>query len=246
MRVLEHLNGLGDRMKRSVPDMKLNRAMKENNSELFSDDSGLRTSLDTLEEVHESISALWQAIDLHGKDMMNFANTERALGMQLTNTGSSVVPMFEKYISKERVNAQLAMGAAEVTGAQLMQRFAQDMSNPIREFHKAFDDKYRNTITPLKKRYVSQKSEYLKYCRQLTTTEDENRRNDLMSLRDAARPIWEKTSESLKEEADKLAMITVRDMNVFLIKLAQVRRNTMVKIAEHFRNSAEQAAKVKL
>jgi len=250
-RLGERLGGVGDKLKKGAADMgkpmqRVAAARAVRHEDVFEGDAMLRKSLDDLEEAREHMENLWAAVDNHGKDMMCMAASERTLSQRLTSSASSIITTADRHLTKDRVTTQIALGAAEAQAAQTIQKFAQDMVDPMREVRRSIDDRYRGTVVVLKKRYISQKSDYLKYSRQIANTDDENKKFNLESLRDASRPIWEKTSASLKIEADKLVVEIIKEMNHYLVKLALVRRHTMLKISDSFKDAFDAASKVKL
>jgi hypothetical protein len=115
------------------------------------------------------------------------------------------------------------------------------MSTPMADLMRTFEETYSSKIMPLKKLYISQKTEYTRYMRQAAAAEDEIRRSNLDSIAQSARPVWERTSESLRSEIQRLVVYATTNVSEWMLNVSQAESEAYSRSSRAFADVARLA-----
>jgi hypothetical protein len=214
--------------------------------ELFDEDDELLFALDSLDDLRQLLRSLASVVDSHRKNLLATAATERQLGELMSAPSSSVADLLHAHVAPSRVDAQVALGNAQVSVSSSVSRFALDMATPMLDLSRTFEETFSSKITPLKKLYASQKTEYTRYVRQAMACDEPMRRSNLESIAHSARPVWERTSETLRSEIQNLISHATANMSEWMLNVAQAEAETYTRAASFLEGPAEQAQAVQL
>lgn len=209
--------------------------------EIYEDDARLHDALLELEALRDTIQSLSLAVDQHRTRLLALAKSQSALATILSAPPDPVLPLLRKQLSPTRVDIQHALGQAQHNAANGASRFALDMSTPMADLSRTFDEAYTAKITPLKRRYVSQKTEFLRYVRQAAAAEDPARKDNLTAMIEASEPMWKATSDTLMAEIQSLVSYTVGNMSEWSLNVAQAQAETLARAAAAFEQPARDA-----
>lgn len=226
--------------KRSIEESMQSIGLRQG-PEIYHDDEQLLVAVVALDDLRELLKSLSTTVEAHRKNLLAAAATERALGEIMSVPSSNVSELMQQHLSSPRVEAQVALGTAQVSASSSMSRFALDMSTPMADLIRTFEETYTSKITPLKKLYASQKAEHAKYARQAAACEDDVRRANLESIAESAKPVWERTSETLRAEIQRLAAFATSNMSEWLLNVAQAEAEMYTRSAKAFEAPARQA-----
>eukprot|EP00174_Griffithsia_okiensis_P000596 GO256093.1.p1 GENE.GO256093.1~~GO256093.1.p1 ORF type:complete len:135 (+),score=7.43 GO256093.1:45-407(+) len=109
------------------------------------------------------------------------------------------------------------------------------------DLSRTFEEAYSSKITPLKKRYIAQKGEYLRYSRQAETTEDTVRRQNLSSIAESALPTFKATGETLLAEVRSLLSYTLTNLSEWTLNVAQAESEMLTRSAAAYEQPSKQA-----
>jgi hypothetical protein len=139
-----------------------------------------------------------------------------------------------KFLSLEAIAAQKSLGHSFVTQSGSMIKLATAFSNPINELHSSFEERYSRKIVPLRRRYMDQKGQYLKYKRYADAAEDDEKRSYYDALAQAAKPVWIRTSKELRTEAHVMTEVTSRNIAKWSKSLALQHERGLAVAASNF------------
>jgi hypothetical protein len=109
------------------------------------------------------------------------------------------------------------------------------------DLSRTFEETYGSKISPLKKLYASQKTEYTRYVRQAAASEEEMRRANLESIAHSARSVWERTSQTLQSEVESLVAYFTTNLAEWTMNVAQAEAETYARTAHVLEGPARQA-----
>jgi hypothetical protein len=209
--------------------------------EIYDEDEGLYHAVTSLDDLRALLRSLSSTVETHRKNLLAAASTEKALGDIIAGQGSSLASVLESRISDSRLECHVALGAAQLSTGSSLSRFALDMSTPMADLMRTFEETYSSKIMPLKKLYISQKTEYTRYMRQAAAAEDEIRRSNLESIAQSARPVWERTSESLRSEIQRLIVYATTNVSEWMLNVSQAESEAYSRSSRAFADVARLA-----
>jgi hypothetical protein len=146
-----------------------------------------------------------------------------------------------KFLSLEAIGAQKSLGHSFVAQSGSMIKLATAFSNPINELHSSFEERYTRKIVPLRRRYMDQKGQYLKYKRYSEAAEDDEKRSYYDALAQAAKPVWIRTSKELRTEAHVMTEVTSRNIAKWSKSLALQHERSLAIAATNFADAFRRA-----
>jgi hypothetical protein len=226
--------------KRSLEEGMLSMGLRQGR-EVYDEDEELYYAVCSLDDLRGLLRSLSNAVETHRTNLLAAAATEKALGDIISGPTSSIASLLESRVSENRLECHLALGAAQLSTSSSLLRFALDMSTPMADLMRTFEETYSSKITPLKRMYISQKTEYTRYVRQAAAAEDEVRRSNLESIAHSARPVWERTSETLRSEIQRLVVYATSNVSEWMLNVSQAEAETYLRSAHAFEDVARQA-----
>lgn len=157
---------------------------------------------------HTSSTGHRQSSDDRAADL-----TDLAVTSVRSNDGENLsAPHHATFLSPQAIDAQATHGRALSVLAEVSTKLSAAISTPINDLTKSFEDRYTRKIVPLRRRYMDQKGQYLKYKRCADMAETDEKRSYFEALAEAAKPVWLRTSTELRTEADVMTEITAKNM----------------------------------
>lgn len=232
--------------------------------DLYYEDNALGHSIHGLEEVRLSLRTLTAAANSQKDMLMSCATTERALGAHLVDmmhpggapSGASdddddgvferepsmrASRHFSRFLRTEDVEAQKVLGKGLTSHSESTVKLATAMSNPINELERSFEERFSRKIVPLRRRYVDQKGQYLKYKRNADVADSDEKRSYFEALAEAAKPVWMRTSTELRTESDVMTELTARNMAKWSRSLALQHERALAIAAANFADAFQRA-----
>lgn len=254
------MRDIQDRMKRASNDMNVvlqpkvamaKRSLEQSiqqmglkpGREVYQGDERLLDALLELDELRTMLQSVASSVEQHRTRLLDVARSESTIANILTTSSDNLLTVLRKHISPPRVEAQSALGEAQLSASNSISRFALDMSTPMSDLSRTFDEAYNGKILPLKKRYITQKTEYLRYMRQAEAADDLARKESLNSMAESAVPMWKATSDTLMAEIQTLMSYTTSNMSEWTLNVAQAQSETFSRIARIFEAPARDAEK---
>lgn len=213
--------------------------------ELYTDDAPLASAMAALDVVRAHVRALATNVDSQRGHLLAAAKSQRALGETL---GAAAPADAQALIpgGGGREGAHTAFAEAQLAAAGAMARFALDMSTPMADLARTFEERYAASISPLKKRHATQKTEYLKFVRQARAAAedaDPARRERLETVARNAQPVCQRTSESLQDEIRSLLAHTMSSISEWMLNVAQAQAETYARASKAFEDPKQLAEK---
>ncbi len=203
--------------------------MKGRGRELYADDASLSAALAALDSTRAHVRELAATVDTQRAHLLNAAQAQRTLGDTLAAPAPVDTPV-------ERAQATAAFAAAQTAVASVHARFALDMSTPMADLARTFEERYHANVAPLKKRHASAKQEYLRHVRaaeNVTDTDfDVARRERMNALAQNALPAATRASEELQDEIRALLAHATSSMCEWALNVAQAQADTYSRAAE--------------
>lgn len=229
--------------------------MADETPDLYAEDLQLGFSIRELEDVRGRLRELTNRAGALKDSLIATAGTERSLGenlgdmlappMQGENDGmenpSDSVPHFTRFLRSEDITAQRELGQGLSLHADSTVKLANAFANPLGDLQRSFEERITRKITPLRKRYVDQKGQYLKYKRQAHVADNDERRSYYEALAEAAKPVWLRTSTELRTEANVMTELTARNMAKWARSLALQHERALAIAAANFSEAFQQA-----
>lgn len=209
--------------------------------EIFEGDEILLDAITELEELREVLRRLSSMVAQQRAKLLDLSRVQNSISTLLQSSQNDVLHLQRRILPPSHVEAQTSLADAQSFAANAASRFALDMSSPMADLWRTFEEAWQSKISPLKRRYVSQKTEYLRYSRQAGETDDELRRENLTSIADSALPIWQSTKLSLLKEIRSLTEYTVHNLSEWTLNVAQAQHEMYSRSSRAFEHSAEQA-----
>lgn len=138
--------------------------------------------------------------------------TDLAVASVRSNPDNQSAPHHSAFLSEQAVDAQATLGRGLSILAEVSTKLSVAICTPINDLTKSFEDRYARKIVPLRRRYLDQKGQYLKYKRCADMAETDEKRSYYEALAEAAKPVWLRTSTELLTEADVMTEITAKNM----------------------------------
>ena len=231
--------------------------------DLYSEDRPLGLSIRELEDVRNALQQLTASATAHKESLIATASTERALGMNLgdmlrlgnddrSSSDSLTLPgsqnangensqHFARFLRSEDTEAQRELGRGLESHAESTVKLANAFANPLADLQRSFEERFSRKIMPLRKRYVDQKGQYLKYRRNADVADNDERRSYYEALAEAAKPVWVRTSTELRTECNVMTELTARNMAKWSRSLALQHERALAIAAANFAEAFQQA-----
>ena len=148
---------------------------------------------------------------------------------------------FAKYLTVDTIEAQKVLGRGLEAHAESTIKLATALSNPINDLERSFEERFARKIVPLRKRYIDQKGQYLKYKRLAEVSENDEKRSYFEALAEAAKPVWLRTSTELRTESDVMTELTARNMAKWSRSLALQHERALAIAAANFADAFTRA-----
>lgn len=252
------MKDLQDRMKRASSDMNValqpkvqqaKRTLEQSiqqiglrpGPEIYQDDLRLHHALAQLDALRDTLQALSLAVDQHRTRLLALATSQSALASILSDPPDALAPLLRKQLPPARLAVQEALSGAQTVAAAGTSRFAMDMSTPMVDLARTFEEAFGAKVVPLRKRYVAQKTEFLRYIRQAAATDDPARKDSLGAMAQSAEPLWRATSDTLMAEIQSLVSYTVSHINEWTLNVAQAQAESLARAAKAFEQPAADA-----
>lgn len=212
--------------------------------ELYADDPQLAAAMRDLESTRALIKTIANAVDSHRRNLLALSQSHKLLGDVMAAPTGSLVELVEKCVGNERLEAQVALGTSELAVGNSLARHAMDMSTPIADLNRTFEEEIVRKINPLRKQYVSEKNEYQSYLRKAEAAEDASRRSNFETMAQSSRPVWESTSANLAAEIQTLVSHVTSNMSDWVLNFAQAQEEVFGRGARAFAAPARQAESI--
>ncbi len=234
--------------------------------DLYSEDRPLGLSIRELEDVRNALQQLTASASAHKESLIATATTERALGLNLgdmlrlgnsdrSSTDSLTLPgsgqgsngstentqHFARFLRSEDTEAQRELGRGLEAHAESTVKLANAFANPLADLQRSFEERFSRKIMPLRKRYIDQKGQYLKYRRNADIADNDERRSYFEALAEAAKPVWVRTSTELRTECNVMTELTARNMAKWSRSLALQHERALAIAAANFAEAFQQA-----
>lgn len=163
---------------------------------------------DTLADVMENHSTS------DGEDKDRFSDIQLTNQSRQENRKDENSPNehFSSYLPIEFREAQKALGRGLAHHSDATIKLSVAISTPINDLIRSFEERYTRKIVPLRRRYLDQKGQYLKYKRNVDMAESDEKRSYYEALAEAAKPVWMRTSTELRTESDVMTELTAKNM----------------------------------
>lgn len=207
--------------------------------EIFDGDDALYDTLTDLDNLRIALREIALSVEQYRARLLELSRSQSALSMHLQRPPHDILLLMRKHVPQTHIETQLELSNAQVFSANSMSRFALDMSTPMADLSRKFDETYDSKITPLKKRYISQKKEYITYSRQAAAADDSIRRENLTSIADSA--AWQSTGETLLSEIRSLLSYSLSHLSEWILNVAQAQREMFSRSARAFEGPANRA-----
>lgn len=209
--------------------------LKGRGRELYADDASLAASLAALDAVRTHIRSLSGTVETQRAQLLACAQTQRLLGDQLAAPAPLGLPA-------SRATAQSAFAQAQTQTAASLARFALDMSTPMADLSRTFEERYTASVAPLKRAHASAKQEHLRAVRAArAASEDPARREHLEAAAAEALAPAQRASEALQGEIRALLAHATTVLSEWALNVAQAQAETYARAAEAFANPSKLA-----
>ena len=191
----------------------------------FYADRDLGASVHNLEDVRTVLTDLANAADAHREMLSGNAASQRVFCEALINSldngrGDNDASLRRRQRPYERRRqfshrrqlrlSTRSMGESFINHGTTMVKLGQAFCAFTAELLPSFEERIERNIVPLIKRYAHRKGQYLEYVRASDAAEDDEKRNYLDALAQAAQPVWVRTSKELRTEASFRSQLTSR------------------------------------
>lgn len=148
---------------------------------------------------------------------------------------------FSNYLPVDAREAQKALGRGLVSHSDGTIKLSVAMSTPINDLTRSFEERYTRKIVPLRRRYMDQKGQYLKYKRNSDMAENDEKRSYYEALAEAAKPVWMRTSTELRTESDVMTELTAKNLAKWSRSLALQHERALAIAAANFADAFNRA-----
>lgn len=209
--------------------------------EIYEQDEALLSAVIDIENLRDLLTSIAASVDQHRTRLLDLARTQKTLAETLSTPSELVLPLLRKHLPSDQLDAQLALGPAQMIAANALSRFALDMATPMADLSRTFEQAYAAKVSPLKRRYITQKADYFRCLRQAAASEDPVRRDTLNAVAEGAIPGWRATSETLVAEIKSLLSYTISNLSEWSLNVTQAEAETYARSARAFELPARQA-----
>lgn len=148
---------------------------------------------------------------------------------------------FSRFLPIEAIEAQKVLGRGLMAHAESTIKLAVALSNPINDLERSFEERFSRKIMPLRRRYIDQKGQYLKYKRHADMADNDEKRSYYEALAEAAKPVWLRTSTELRTESDVMTELTAKNMAKWSRSLALQHERALAIAAANFADAFTRA-----
>lgn len=148
---------------------------------------------------------------------------------------------FSNYLPIDAREAQKALGRGLACHSDATIKLSVALSAPINDLTRSFEERYNRKIVPLRRRYIDQKGQYLKYKRNADMAESDEKRSYYEALAEAAKPVWMRTSTELRTESDVMTELTAKNMAKWSRSLALQHERALAIAAANFADAFNRA-----
>lgn len=148
---------------------------------------------------------------------------------------------FSNYLPLDAREAQKALGRGLVSHSDATIKLSVAISSPINDLTRSFEERYSRKILPLRRRYMDQKGQYLKYKRNADMADSDEKRSYYEALAEAAKPVWMRTSTELRTESDVMTELTAKNMAKWSRSLALQHERALAIAAANFADAFNRA-----
>lgn len=148
---------------------------------------------------------------------------------------------FSNYLPMDAREAQKALGRGLVSHSDGTIKLSVAMSSPINDLTRSFEERYSRKIVPLRRRYMDQKGQYLKYKRNADMADSDEKRSYYEALAEAAKPVWMRTSTELRTESDVMTELTAKNLSKWSRSLALQHERALAIAAANFADAFNRA-----
>lgn len=148
---------------------------------------------------------------------------------------------FSNYLPIDAREAQKALGRGLACHSDATVKLSVALSAPINDLTRSFEERYNRKIVPLRRRYIDQKGQYLKYKRNADMAESDEKRSYYEALAEAAKPVWMRTSTELRTESDVMTELTAKNMAKWSRSLALQHERALAIAAANFADAFNRA-----
>lgn len=209
--------------------------------EIYQGDETLLDALTELEELREMLRRLSTLVSQQRAKLLDLARVQNSISSVLQPPQNEILELQRRILPQSHLDAQTSLSNAQSFAADAASRFALDMSTPMADLWRTFEEAWQSKISPLKRRYVSQKTEYLRYSRQAEETGDTLRRQNLSTIAESALPIWQSTKLSLLKEIKSLTEYSIHNLSDWTLNVAQAQHEMYSRSSRAFEHPSEQA-----
>ncbi|CAN8071725.1 unnamed protein product [Agarophyton chilense] len=203
------------------------------NKELYESDFALYGTLCVLDDLRTLLSELASQTEAHKRSMLELARVEKQLSHSLA-PDSRLSSLLQDYVPKQTLSAQFSFVQSQQSAASCLQAYAMDVSPPIIDLARTFEDSYSAKIVPLRKRYLAQKTEWNRLRRQPDNEAFE-------ALIETTVGMWRATSETLSAESRSLILYCSSKLSDWTLNVAQAKADTYSRAASLYEQPAKLA-----
>lgn len=209
--------------------------------EIYNGDEPLLEALTELEVLRETLRDISSNVAQHHVKLVELSNIQTNLSNALHPPSNDLVQLYRQVLPSPHVEAQSSLSNAQMEASNATSQFALDMNTPMSDLWRVFEESWKSKISPLRRRYVSQKKEYLQFSRHASETNDELRRQNLTDIADSVLPMWQSTKHSLLKEVKSLTEYTISQLSEWVLNVAQAQHEMFFHSARAFEQPAQQA-----
>jgi len=236
---------------------------------VYMDDPELKTSMDDLEAARKSIIQLLKLLDKYAEGKKKASKAEAELGKAVAAAVATCHPILERIgndsenavssngnasnasnaaDSSEALLAHLSLSASHVSSSGFLQSYAAEMPLPLVELVDTIQSNYASTIMPLKRAYMAEKEQYVKWKNMVdpnvvsANPPDPALRFDCEEKMDEAKSRWSVISKQLRLAANTLTEAADSGMGHFFEHMANSTEEVHTKLAKN-NKAASQSVK---
>eukprot|EP00188_Purpureofilum_apyrenoidigerum_P002187 Plantae.Rhodophyta-Purpureofilum_apyrenoidigerum.ctg23285.p1 GENE.Plantae.Rhodophyta-Purpureofilum_apyrenoidigerum.ctg23285~~Plantae.Rhodophyta-Purpureofilum_apyrenoidigerum.ctg23285.p1 ORF type:complete len:250 (-),score=64.80 Plantae.Rhodophyta-Purpureofilum_apyrenoidigerum.ctg23285:287-1036(-) len=236
------LQSLNDKMRKASMDLapkaqqlrdQMNEKWAELNSaedqaNLYVEDEPLAQAVEQLNAMRTAFHEIVAAVNNHYNSLRKEAEAEKKLGEKILQ-----VATFDKFYTSDAMTAHVAVGKAEINAALLIEKYAAEMNTPLQHLNRGFEERYMKLVVPLKKRYHTLKTNYLRDKRSLERNDDDT----LRARAEAAKPIWMEASKLLRAESTALTEAIASNLANWTSKMVSLHRDGLLAMTDTFKEA---------
>lgn len=209
--------------------------------EIFDGDETLLDTLNDLERLRGNLRELSSAVSQQRAKLLELARIQDVLSNTLSPSQNKILQLQRRLLPPSHLEAQSSLATAQAFVSNATSRFALDMSTPMADLWRTFEEVWKSRISPLRQRYASRKLEYLRYSRQASETTDNLLRENMTTLADSSLHAWQSTKLALLKETKSLTEYTINNLSDWALNVAQAQHEMFWRSARAFEHTADQA-----